>query len=766
MDDTVRHNQWVHRGTRATVEKTLEVLFRWRWISIGIFLTILSSAFFYGYATEPEFESQTFVKVDIVGDASPLTEMLSPGLMGGFGVSDRSLESEIFILRSSKVLVERVANRIIEQKDSLVIAPGQGVLSHIDEGFWGVELIADALFESVSFSPASSGISAIVITAKAPLPLEAAQLANLYAEEYIKHAEESDRVNMTVMHDFLAEQEYDRRQELRRIEDQIELLLQERGALGADEESKFLVQQVLALEADLNKTQTELMAQRSVLSSIEEELKEVHPLLVRWVASSKDKQIEAIQQQIAELDFSREQISMRHNDSTSPVIREDGMQEIGEKLDQLHARVDELSQEYVEEVMAAGGWDASLGRGRSSGDLTTLRSQAVQTKIRISGLAARYDLAKEQLREKRAALVTLPSTDLELARLQRQYKYAEEMYRYVMEQLLQVRFTAAAETGYASMIRAADVPEVPARPRPVRNLVVGFLLALFVSLNTAFVIDSLGGVISQPEHLDHAGCVILGVIPDMQPFIAKHHGKKKFKSIDGKKLSTSLIPALNPRSSLIESYQSLRANVEYNLLKRSCQSLLVTSAGPVEGKSVTASNLALVMAQAGVRTALIDLDFRRPSIHKMFGLSQKEGFIDLYLGQKKIDDLIIDPFLENLHVLPAGSSSKGQVEIINTMLFKIAVRMLSEKFDVIIFDAPPVLAAAEVKTFAATCDATLLVAEAGSTKESYFSHAKGELLSVDANILGGVLNKFDVKTSIRHRNRYKYYQQYEKVHTT
>jgi capsular exopolysaccharide synthesis family protein len=217
--------------------------------------------------------------------------------------------------------------------------------------------------------------------------------------------------------------------------------------------------------------------------------------------------------------------------------------------------------------------------------------------------------------------------------------------------------------------------------------------------------------------------------------------------------SSALITLTNPRSPISEAYRTLRTNIEFSSFEKQLRTLVVTSASPEEGKSTTLANLAVTMAQAGKKVILVDCDLRRPSQHTVFGLRNDRGLTSLMIADA---DLANPPLQataqENLQLLTTGPLPPNPSEMLGSKRMQEIIAKLQERADIVIFDAPPILAVTDAAVLATRVDGVLLVINAGGTKREQMQKAHALLKKVNAPLIGAVLNnvKFD-------NNLHKYY---------
>lgn len=199
-----------------------------------------------------------------------------------------------------------------------------------------------------------------------------------------------------------------------------------------------------------------------------------------------------------------------------------------------------------------------------------------------------------------------------------------------------------------------------------------------------------------------------------------------------------LITLTDPRSPVSEAYRTLRTNLSFYSLDNPIRSLVVTSPAPNEGKSTTIANLAVTVAQSGRRTILVDCDLRRPSLHDLFGLKAEPGFTDLVLA----DNLALplqETAVENLWLLASGTKPPNPADLLGAQKVDQLIVRLQEEADMVLFDAPPVIAVTDAAVIGAKVDGVLLVIQAGKTKRDHAERAKEMLEKAKVRIVGVTL---------------------------
>ena len=269
-------------------------------------------------------------------------------------------------------------------------------------------------------------------------------------------------------------------------------------------------------------------------------------------------------------------------------------------------------------------------------------------------------------------------------------------------------------------------------PNRQMNVFLAALIGLCLALAAVLVIEYLDDTVKTAENVEKRlglpGLATIEIMPDVT-----HR-------------ADALIALRHPRSPTAEAYRALRTNLEFGLLDRAGKRVLITSANPGEGKSTTAANLAVVLAQGGARVVLVDTDLRRPSLHRFFGRSNSVGLTSLLLGRDAAapaDVLSAVDGVPELRVLTSGPLPPNPAEVLKSPRTAQVLERLSEDADVLVLDSPPLLVVADAAVLAACSDATVLVFECGSTRTDAARRALDTLAKVGVQPLGAVVNKLD-----------------------
>lgn len=222
-----------------------------------------------------------------------------------------------------------------------------------------------------------------------------------------------------------------------------------------------------------------------------------------------------------------------------------------------------------------------------------------------------------------------------------------------------------------------------------------------------------------------------------------------------------LIVNTKPKSPISESYRSIRTNIQFANLDKNLQTIMVTSPTAREGKTTTLSNVALAMADADHRVLIVDCDMRKPRIHKVFEISNTYGMAEILLHGGDYKKALNPTSNENLHIITAGKIPSNPSELLYSNAMKNLIQNLKKDFEYIFIDAPPVVPVTDAAIMSNYVDGVILVCASGVIEIELAQKAKESLENVNANILGVVLNKINIKND-KYSSYYYYYGEEDK----
>ncbi len=375
-------------------------------------------------------------------------------------------------------------------------------------------------------------------------------------------------------------------------------------------------------------------------------------------------------------------------------------------------------------------------------------------------------------------LTKLPKEELEYARLTRELKLNEELYTLLAKRYKEAQISEADRVQTATIVTEAITPKYPIKPNRVTNVSLGLLLGLLLGLIFAFVVEHLDTSIATIEEVEsYLNLPVIGIIPHIDQKFLKYNKFAFFKTKESTEtLKQKLIIYHSPKSPFVENYHSLRTNIRFSQEHIETRGIvLFTSSGIAEGKTLTSVNFALAAAIAGIKTLFIELDLRRPSVHRWLGINRLPGFVDCVIGRKSTDEIIHTttdfllggievekivsiPGLENFSFISCGSIPSNPIDMLSSSTVGDIFDELKEKYELIVLDTPPVLLFADALILSKYSTYVILVYRVGRIARGALKRAKDLLTSIKANVVGVVLN--DIRTE-EMEPRYGYYYAYK-----
>jgi tyrosine-protein kinase Etk/Wzc len=423
--------------------------------------------------------------------------------------------------------------------------------------------------------------------------------------------------------------------------------------------------------------------------------------------------------------------------------------------------------------MTTGPWRAA----ETNPDLIQLKAliatKKTQLRQSVASHVASLDAQIGSLRALRAksgaSLQVLPAMAAEEARLTGRVQALTSSSDQVRQDYQKALMAEEVEAGDVDIVNLADLPYVPEWTTTPLKLALGFLLGLLLGTGIAFLLEALNTSIRKPEDLETALHVPgLAVIPRLTPTLPAQRrlggllrpGKKAL--IESKNSTANALGTVTqPFSVGVEAFRMLRTSLVWCEQGDDMKTLVVTSAAPGEGKTMTSANLSVTFAYDGLRVLLIDCDLRRPRLHGLFQVPRSPGLMDLltpsYNGDGKesltfdpsagrtdsgrpLTDVIRSTNVRGLSLLTCGALPTNPSGLLSGVRMRVLLRELAKSFDLVILDTPPVLATADAGILASLADGVLLVVRAGQTDRVAAKRAHQQLVNVGARVVGTVLN--------------------------
>jgi capsular exopolysaccharide synthesis family protein len=477
-------------------------------------------------------------------------------------------------------------------------------------------------------------------------------------------------------------------------------------------------------------------------------------------------QLVQLETNLADIQASKEIVKVRLNSlktGTGPAVR----RTVSDRLAPLEAKLAALLEKYtpehplvkaaeteINELRATLAARPASSPGSRPAVPVTLNpaEQAAQDKqiadleVELASLQAREEVVKQRVARLSSRMSTLSAEELEQSKVLRRVETHRSLYATLSEKLGTAR---AQEQGEDRGLRVIDLATLPLSPNtaPVKKIILlGVLLGLGLGAGVAAVIEYFNQPIeSEDDVIDVTGLPVLGWLPTVP-------GQHPTNGVEREPLS--FVDGSIPDTLPVEGCRSIRTSLESLDGPRKLQSIMLSSAGPKEGKSTIVLNLAWVFWELGRRLIMVDADLRRPSLHRAFRCSHQPGLADMLVGDMALAQAG-QAIREGLVLLPAGSTGTAKPGVLLTAAkLRGFLERVTSHADLVIFDSAPVLAVADNLILASLVDGVILVVRAGETQRHDLVRAKDLLEKAGATLLGVVLNQVSPRETRRYYGRY------------
>jgi len=376
-----------------------------------------------------------------------------------------------------------------------------------------------------------------------------------------------------------------------------------------------------------------------------------------------------------------------------------------------------------------------------TGNLADLQAEYSQILAKENALAATLAAHKDESRN-------LSRSGVNFALLKQKVELKKSTYNDLQGRLTVARLAGELKTPSVQVLDRALPPGAPTQPQPVRNIMVAIPMGLVLGIGLALLLDALDRRVKSPQDVARVlRLPLLTVVPGigLGERVGRDEGKAKLVTIQ------------QPRSHAAECYRNLRTSILFSSGRPVPRTIVVTSAVAGEGKSTTAANLAVVMAQSGRKVLLIDADLRRPALQRYFVRRESRGLIRILKDGVKLEEAVQPSEVENLDLLLCHGIPSNPSELLGSDRMQALINEMKSRYDTIIIDSPVIISVPDAVILAARADAVVMVHCPKATDRDMVLFAREKLDEVNANILGLVMNRVDVKKGGYMYSNYMYY---------
>ncbi len=698
----------------------LNIITRYKWLVSLIFIVVVVAVLIYTARAPRIYQATSKILIE--------DNMSSDLLFNSYSKQASTINNYIHILKSRPV--RRLTFQILQTYPRFETFPVAGLSENEAVGYIGGRISADTERET----------DLLFINCQSTNPGEASAMANAAAEALKQQDTNYARTEFRNTREFLSLQLEEQERKLRNAEEDLRLYKIEQGISELSEETTQLIEQSSQLSAMLSDAETELNVANNHLDFLKNELTtqdslllDVNSILTSPLLDQLKKEIVTTQAQYV-------------NFLTKTEYTEDHPELVSMKN-----AIDSAKEKLNEEIkriltVKSGSSDPLIYRSKLIEQISTAQIDQNLKESKVNSLKKAVEKYNEQM-------TILPDTEVELARLERNYRINEKIYSMLMDKFENAKIVEKSKIGIIRIVEEALTPGNPIKPNKRMNLIIALVLGAGLGIGAAFLLQSLDSKIRTFDDVrKNVALPILGTIPfitvsdedldNLETLIPKSTKEEKQKLLTiQEQMTAKLITSYAPKSSVSEAFRILRTNLISKRKTTESLSILITSSGPKEGKSTIISNLSTTLAQMEAKVILVDLDLRRPMQHKIFNLKKEEGVTEYLMSDDE------DPFknikkskVKNLDILTSGIIPPNPSELLASEKMNRTINKLKEKYDYVLLDSPPVIAVTDSMVLARKVDILTLAVRVTQADKKVIRRTKELLDNIDVKISGAVIN--------------------------
>jgi capsular exopolysaccharide synthesis family protein len=689
---------------------------------LAILVTVVTATMIWSFKQTPIYRAETTVQID---RENP--DVLSfKDIYDNESTTDDTLRTQFEVLKS-RSLARRVIEelRLADMKEFQSTASGP-LHSYLDirklfrltpaeDKSDPLSPIIDEYLRRLAVSPVRLARLASV-TFESEDPELAAKIVNTHARDYVLQNLQYKWNATKEASDFLAKELVGLKSNLEKAEDQLQAYSRKNQILFTDEGSNTAVEKLQQLELEHTKAEADRVQKESFQNIIESGNSDALPQL------TSDPLVQQLLGKLSELRRQEAELSITFRPDYP--ARERVHNQINELEKQIAVQKERLVETIKDDYAAS----------------------AEREKLLVSALEGQRDIVNK-----------VNQDIIQYNILKREADSNKQLYDGLLNRLKQAEVSAGLSASNIRIVDRADSPKDPVRPRKLLYLSLSVLLGLLGGIGVAFAQESFDDSVKSSEDVArYFNAPTLGIVPRQSTLAGKHayyqygHGQhsesKDSELISQENPRIELVCHEEPSSILAEAYRSIRTSLLVSSPDRPPKIVLVTSTVPGEGKTTTATNMAVSLTQTQSRVVLIDCDMRKPRVHDLFNLKGKPGLSSFLTGMSPLKEVVHETQIPNLFVIPCGVVPPNPGELIVSNRFRQLLQTLAEYFDYVILDSPPISNVSDARVLAANSERTVLVVKAGSTPRRQVHDAAMHLIEAHAQLAGVVLNDLDFRS--------------------
>ena len=382
-------------------------------------------------------------------------------------------------------------------------------------------------------------------------------------------------------------------------------------------------------------------------------------------------------------------------------------------------------------------------RGNVASRVTELRRLLLDTNIKVNQIQAQEQFINQRLIDYSRQFDNIPANMVQLARLRRDLQVNQEVFMTLSRQQTELMLLEQTQMGNGRVFDYAVRPGTPFYPRVNFILLIGLMLGFGGSSGVVVLLMLLNKKLNSIDRLKSYDPPVLAVVPEMNTIIKEQFKGNQFFETNNRKISTSLIGLVDPVSHVSEAYRRLYNNIRFSNPDSEHNVLVVTSSTKGEGKTTCISNLAISIAESGKSVLIMDCDYRRPRVHRLFGFAKDPGSSNHLFENASLDEIVRPSIVPGVDVLTSGTEPPSPGLAINSEKMRQMIITLREKYDYVLIDTPPYGIITDAAPLIKMADGVVLVTRFDVTTTPELEQILENLSNINATIVGTVLMDYD-----------------------
>jgi capsular exopolysaccharide synthesis family protein len=691
-------------GEQSAVLYYWQILRKRRWYVLGTWAAVLGISAIISLASTRIYQASS--KLAIFPESASPVDFKDAGTGTSAGDNDLALQTQASILLSDTLALKAIDTMHLDRDPRFTHKTSTSPDPNLSQNAPETMALLRQFRGGLKVEPVP-GTRIVVVNYSDPDPRLAADIVNTLVQTFIEANVRTRYESATQTAEWLSKELSDLRVKVEASEEKLVRYQREHGILGIDDKQNIVTAKLDELNRELTTAEGDRIHKESnykFAMSADPAVSE------KTVPVGNSPLLDKLLEKEADLDTQYAQLTTQFGSGYPKVT------ELSNQLKELRA---EIASEEI--------------RARHS-----LRDEYLTAVQREKMLTAAMEQQKQEANK-------LNESAIEYSVLKRDSDSNHQLYDNLLQKLKEAGIAAGLRSSSIRVVDVAQIPDVPVSPHVPRNLAFGFLLGLGGGIALALVLENLDTTVRDMEDAK-AICPLpaLGMIP-LQSSLSNGRNKTLGALTGSNGNCLSLIAYAQPRSPAAESFRALRTSIILSSFGTPPRVILVTSSLPKEGKTTVSANSAIVLAQRGSRVLLVDGDLREPAIANMFGITANAGLSTIIDGDYRFEDVVVRvPHIPNLSILSSGAVTSQPAELLGSSKMKESIARWRSEFDYVVIDTPPCLSFTDAVLLSREADGVILVARWGQTTKAALRAASDLLLQVNANMIGLVLNAYDL----------------------